>query len=152
MPLVRVCRACTGVYERELTTCPYCGHVWEPAARSTPDAVDGDLIELDAEALAELREAAERAVMGDDEARGFAVAKHMPPIGVLAHVKRQRITREAQAELRLRIAEIAGQWRADGAEDPQIYRRFYLRYGIDVLSACALKSGPALELLGRMTT
>ena len=52
---VRTCVKCVSAYEAYLIKCPYCGNVPEPAARSTPEAVDGDLAELDFETLARMR-------------------------------------------------------------------------------------------------
>ena len=151
VPLVRVCGECAGVYERERAACPYCGHVWIPAARGTPDEVDGDLVELDPAALAELREAAAKAMRSDDDTREHYTNQRIPPIAIAANVKRQRQTREAQELLRVRIAEVSGVWRAAGATDSVIYRRFYLKYGIDVATACALKAREAGELMEKLT-
>ena len=50
-----VCIECAGMYERVLKACPYCGAVPVVAARSKPAYVDGDLIELSPETLAEMR-------------------------------------------------------------------------------------------------
>lgn len=147
VPKVRVCIGCTGVYPRELTVCPYCGLQWLPAERSTPEAVEGNLIELDPAALAELRAKAERAVWGDDEAKAHY---GQASLAAMANIKRQRENRETQGELRARIAEIAGQWRATGLADDAIYRRFWLTYGMDVLSACGLKARGARDLLEQM--
>lgn len=152
VPNMRTCLnlACLGVYLRELGSCPYCGSAWIPEERSTPEAVDGDLTELDPTVLARLRADAERAVWGDDETRAHYSAKWVPEIGVLANVKRQRETREAQDQLRDRIAVVCGQWRAAGAADGVIYRRFYVTYGIDIASACGLRAKDALVLLERI--
>jgi superfamily II DNA or RNA helicase len=150
VPKVRVCRACTGVYPREMAACPACGHVWEPAGRGTPAEVDGDLVLLDPAALAQLREKAAQAMRSDADARSQYQSIGLPAPAVAANVKRQRETREAQEVLRERIAELAGEWRAAGASDSEIYRRFYLAYGIDVLGACALKARPAAELLEKL--
>ena len=49
------CSECASVYEREFKACPYCGHVTPPVARSSPEFVDGDLHELDADTLAAMR-------------------------------------------------------------------------------------------------
>jgi superfamily II DNA or RNA helicase len=150
VPLVRVCQGCTGVYPRERSTCPYCGHVHVTGDRSSPASCDGNLIELEPAALAELRAVAERAIWDDETAREHYTAQRIPAIGVAANVKRQRETREAQDVLRDRIADVSGQWRASGADDAQIYRRFFLTYGIDVLSACGLKAKEATALAERM--
>ena len=40
----------------------------------------------------------------------------------------------------------AGHYRAAGRDDSEIFRRFYLRYGVDWLSAQALSAEAALTL------
>ena len=150
MPKVRVCVVCSLVYERERACCPDCGTAWVPACRSAPDEVDGDLIELDPAVLAELHAKAAAAVRGDDEVRDHYSRMQLPPAAVGANVKRHRETREAQGVLRGRIAEVAGQWRGEGATDSQIYRRFYLRHAIDVASACGLKAAEARALTEKL--
>ena len=47
--------ACLAVYPRTNRTCPNCGFFSPPTIRSAPEFVDGDLLELDPEALARLR-------------------------------------------------------------------------------------------------
>ena len=58
------------------------------------------------------------------------------------HIEKQ----EAQAELRNAIAVWAGAQRAKGRDDVDSYRRFFLTYGIDVLSAQALPRADADKL------
>ena len=43
---VRSCPMCTAAYLRIETACPECGYSPVPAGRSTPEQVDGDLLEL----------------------------------------------------------------------------------------------------------
>ena len=135
---------CMGVYERVLTACPYCGAVRPIADRSTPERVDGDLTELNADVLARLRGEI-RHVDGPaliprnvDYPVGLAIRKH--------HVERQR----AQAELRASIALWAGWQRALGRADPESYRRFWFRYGTDVATAQTLGEREALALNERI--
>ena len=54
---LRICANgdCLQPYERIYRCCPYCGFYPEPAGRSSPELVDGDLRELDAATLAALR-------------------------------------------------------------------------------------------------
>ena len=44
----------------------------------------------------------------------------------------------------------AGMWRDRGHTDSEIYRRFYLSFGIDILSAQALGKTPAGELADKI--
>lgn len=162
---------CASVYERVYNACPFCGHIPTPAARSGPEQVDGDLIELDPAALAAMRGEVEkvdvsledfRAALKDKEVyRAELAAKHVPPIGQMAHVKRfvvkqeaeiveHTTTQEAQEALRGSIAWWAGYQRAAGRSDSESYRRFYFKFGTDVLTAQTLKSASAIELAGRV--
>ncbi len=164
---VKACPSCTAVYERINAACPFCGHKAAPAARSGPDQVDGDLIELDAETLAAMRGEVDKAdatledfkaTLKDKEVyRAELAAKHVPKIGQMAHVKNFAIKQEAeilahtanqhaQAALRESISWWAGYQRALGRGDSESYRRFFFRFGLDVLSAQALKEADALAL------
>jgi superfamily II DNA or RNA helicase len=152
VPMIRICVGCSQPYPRERTVCPYCGHEWKPAARRTPEDVEGDLVELDPETLARLHRAAAKAMRTDDEARAHYGRMGLPAAAVGSNVKRCRLTREAQDRLRQRIAEVAGQWRAAGADDSTIHRRFWLRYGIDIASACGLGAAEADKLYDKTNT
>lgn len=147
---MRTCENCTGPYMRELSACPYCGHVWVPAGRSSPREVEGLLTELSPEVLAELRRQTQVAIMGDDAAKAHYSHKGLSPVIFNACVKRQRANRDAQLELRDQLGAVMGQWRADGAPDDVIYRRFWVEYGVDIGTACALKAKEAIELMARI--
>lgn len=150
VPPVRQCGECGAVYQKELGGCPYCGEAWSPAQRSQPSEVDGDLTELDPKVLADLRQKAEKLMQPDDQVRARYAATCIPELGVRANVKRHREAREAQFKLRARIAALSGEWRAEGLNDSAIYVRFYVRYGIDVATACTLKLKEAESLLEKM--
>ena len=150
VPPVRQCGGCGYVYLKELGNCPDCNHVYKPAERSTPAEVDGDLTELDPGVLAELRSQAERTVWGEEKTRAYYAAKGLGDMIVSSQVKRQRETTAAQVELRHAIASVAGQWRAEGLPDKAIYVRFYVRYGVDVATACTLKLKESLLLLEKL--
>jgi len=141
---IRVCEACTGVYERILRVCPYCGHAHEPESRSAPEHVDGDLLELDPGVLARLRGQA-RSI--DDPP--------MIPWGATAEIrgailKRHRERREAQMHLRAQIAVWAGWQRSLGRDDHETYRRFYRDFGVDVATAQTLPAREAREVTARI--
>jgi superfamily II DNA or RNA helicase len=147
---LRACPSCTGVYERVLLACPYCWHRPVPGARSTPQQVEGDLFELDADALATLRKAVAHV---DTPAECYADSlrsRGCPEIGVAANTKRHREHQSAQVELRDAIAWWAGHQRAWGREDSESYRQFFLSFGVDVLSAQALGAQQATELAHRV--
>lgn len=138
---VRACLSCSLVFERFYKACPYCGHVIEPAERSAPEHVDGDLAELSPEALAILRRAVSLVdappVQGGD-----------PRMGAIrnAQIERQR----SQAELRY-VMTIWGGWRTSKGEDVSTaQRRFFHTFGVDVMSAMALGARAAQELRERI--
>ena len=134
------CVECIQPYERFHRACPHCGHVPEPAGRGAPEQVDGDLIELDPSVLAQMRGEVER-IDGDPQIPAGATGAVEGAIR-----KRWRERQEAQATLRHTIAVWAGRLRDRGAEDSEIYRRFYLRFGTDIMSAQAMSAGEARGL------
>lgn len=140
---VRTClnAQCLAVYERVLDCCPYCGHVMEPAGRTSPAIVDGVLSEMDPALLRALRGEVERVdgpppvltSLGDIAQRGAA--------------NQHRARQLAQAGLRDALA-LWGGWQSDtlGRSDTEAQRRFYTRYGMDSLTAMALGAREAAEL------
>jgi len=141
---VKSCPACTGVYERVRSTCPYCGHYPEPVARSGPEFVDGDLFEMDAETLAKMR--------GDVDAIDGNVKIPYGASGVIqASVRKHHgRTQEMQSSLRESMAWWAGYQESLGREEPERLRRFFFAFGIDALSAKALRRADALELANKI--
>lgn len=131
---VTSCLSCFMVFPRaQLPTCPHCGVRRDPAERRRPEQVDGDLMELDPDVLAALRESVELPDVDDvankvfhktgnraaaDAARGYAV---------------QRV--EAQKRLRDAQAKWGGVGKAAGKGDSELYREFFLTFGVDVLTA-----------------
>lgn len=129
-----VCTECTKPYERFYPHCPYCGHVPplpEPRSR-TIEQVDGDLILLDRAKLEEMRKAMELENPADLAARVGHVAGDFAGRGA-ANKQLEKI--EAAGRLRDAIEQWAGIERAAGFSDSQIYRKFYLTMGMDVMSA-----------------
>lgn len=148
---VRVCTACAAVYERFLDACPDCGEpVPKPADRSGPMQVDGDLYELDPDVLAQMRNEVVGARETPEAMRDRLTAQHVPVPGVMANVKRQRERLDALVRLDLKLAEWAGYRRAEGLSDSEIFRKFYLTYGVSWLEAQALKAADADKLRERI--
>lgn len=148
---VRVCTACAAVYERFRDTCPDCGEpVPKPADRSGPIQVDGDLYELDQDVLTRMRNEVVGARETPEAMRDRLTAQHVPPAGVMANVKRQSERLEVLGRLDGLMATIAGYWRHDGMSDKEIFRKFFLTYHIDWLSAQGLKKDDALTLMGKI--
>jgi DNA repair protein RadD len=139
---VRTCLnpECCAAYERIWPACPYCGHVPPISERSSPDRVDGDLIELDPSVLRALRGEINR-IDGPVRFPAGATGGMMSRIQ-MTHAERQL----AQKDLREEIALWAGWQRDDGRSDAESYRRFFFRYGVDVATACTLGAKEAKEL------
>lgn len=148
---VRVCTACAAVYERFRDACPDCGEpVPKPAQRSGPEFVDGDLYELDPDVLAQMRNEVIGARETPEAMRDRLTAQHVPVPGVMANVKRQKERLDALVKLDLKLAEWAGYRRAEGLSDSEIFRKFYLTYGVSWLEAQALKAADADKLRERI--
>jgi len=143
---VRGCPECTAVYERIYKACPFCGFEPIPVGRQGPDQVDGDLTEIDAETLAEMRGEIARVDMTPAEARAEMAAKYMPEIGIRAGVNRHLDRQEIQHALRASIAWWLGIHRSKGRSDSEAYRRFFHAFNIDVMTAQALKTKEATKL------
>lgn len=139
---VTTCTSCFRVYEALSAMCPFCGCKPEPVGRSRPEQVEGDLFELDPAALAALRGEVRRVDGAPPD--GFTGVQAR---GVAA---RWRERQEAQKALREHIALWAGHGRAEGMSDSEILRRFYWRFGTDVLTAQTLGRADAEGLTVRI--
>lgn len=137
---------CFSVYERILPACPFCGHVNEPADRSKPEFVDGDLCELSPDALAQLRGEVDAVDKDVEDYRAELVAKHAPHLGVLKNVKYHANRQVVQSGLRSAMAWMAGKYKNGGLDMRAQQKRFFYDFGIDVLSAQALAPKDAVVL------
>ena len=135
---VTTCPACYFPYEAFHTKCPHCGHKPEPAGRSMPQQVAGDLVELDPAVLKIMRGEAD-AIMRDNPVVVTDARTKM-----IAQSWGERI--EAQKELRDRIATWAWKYHVAGETDSEIQKRFWYRFGQDVLTAQALGAREAHNL------
>lgn len=141
---LRTCTECAGVYERIYTTCPYCGHAHEPAGRSSPEQVDGDLIEMDPFVSASMWKEVARI---DGPCYPPQHLDAMARRGVQnAHHERQ----QAQAALRETMNLWAGWKNKLGHDMSQAYRLFYFRYGMTVPEAMVLGAREAGEMQARV--
>lgn len=148
---VRVCVACAAVYERFLDACPDCGEpVPKPAQRSGPEFVDGDLYELDPDVLAQMRNEVVGARETPEAMRDRLVANHNPVIAVMSRVNKQIKRLDTLTKLDGLMATIAGYWRHDGLSNSEIFRKFFLTYHIDWLSAQSLKKDDAVALMEKI--
>lgn len=140
-----VCAACMQPRERFVKVCPFCGFVPVPGERSSPAHVDGDLIELDPEVLAQMR--GEVIPLNSDP-----LIRHSASNAEIGRRTRDhRALVEAQHLLREAIAWYAGVEKyGNGLTDSEIHRKFYLQFGIDVMSAQALRRADAEKLTSRI--
>lgn len=146
-----VCRECVGVWECFIKICPNCGAGKPlPAVRSGPEFVDGDLTELDPAALAEMRGEIAKIDQDVELYREHLAGRNVPLIGQAGLVNKHIRNQEAQRVLREAIALWAGHRRAEGTQDAVSYMKFYHRYGLDVMSAQALKAKDAYTLLDKV--
>ena len=143
---LKTCTACTGVFEAVFKICPYCHAVQVPANRSKPEFVDGDLTELDPQALARLRGEIERIDAPVQEVRQRMAHGGAPPLAAAGAAKQHRLRQEAQIPLRDAIALWAGWQRHQGRNDSESYKRFYWKFGVDVLTAQSLGRPDAEQL------
>lgn len=142
----RVCLnvECLGVYERIEPACPYCGTVPLPGGRSSPELVDGDLLELDPSVLAALRGEIDRI----DGAPVFPAGATPEIAGAIK--KRHWERQQEQSRLRNAIALWAG-WKYPSEGDfVRGYREFFFRYGVDVATAQTLSAREAEALAERI--
>lgn len=143
---------CTAVYERIYNKCPYCGHKPTPGVgtRSSPKQVDGDLLEIDAQTLANMRG---EILHVDRPVADVGVEmqnKYAPRVAVLTAMKRHEQMQEMQEALRASIAWWAGYQKDRGLNLSESYRLFYFTFGIDVMTAQTLKRTDALSLAMRV--
>jgi DNA repair protein RadD len=144
MPLT-VCLSCLQPYRRTLSACPYCSYKPEPESRRHPEYVDGDLVEIDEDVLAKMRGEVDR-IHGP-----LRVPRNMEGPAVLATQRRWRERQEAQRNLVEAMALWSGQWHhGHGESDSEIQRRFFLTFGVDVLTAQTLGTPDAMKLQQRI--
>ena len=146
----RICTGCTQVYEAYLVACPYCGHVETPPERTEVTHVDGDLLALDVDALAALFKQRDAASMSADEFEQHLIQNNVPPIARPRIIKKH----EAAKYRREVLHNLVGWWfGAQPAERPQSekYKRFYLRFGVDVVTAFTLDEKQTDNLIEKIT-
>ena len=139
-PPIRTCLECLQIWEGYARTCPFCGHIAEPAERSTPAQVEGDLAELSPEVLEAMRAEVDR-IDGPP-----VVPQGLAPLAAAGVKKQHRLRQEAQEELRDTMALFGGHLRDQGLDRQAAQIRFFRQFGVDVLTAQAL-GRPAAEAL-----
>lgn len=140
----RICPGCLFPYPRYLRQCPECEMVDVPAGRGGPTQVDGDLTLYDEQTIA--------ALLG--ERNKIDLAPFVPaglPLAAQISLKRKHDARyHMQQDLRGVIAQWCGWHKERGRDDSEIYKRFYLSFGCDILSAQTLDTNEAQNLMQRV--
>jgi superfamily II DNA or RNA helicase len=147
---VTTCTACFSQYEAIHRACPFCGRVNVPAGRSSPEQVDGDLYELDAQTLAEMRGEVHKVDVSESKVREWLDGQSMTH-AVKGNILKNHLNRQrAQAPLREAIAWWAGAQRLKGKPDSESYRRFFHTFGVDVSTAQTLGKADAFKLTDKI--
>lgn len=145
-PAPRTCMGCTQPYNRFLLACPYCGTLYVPAGRATPEQVEGDLVELDPEMLRVLRGNVDRVDAPVILPQGVTRAVE------IALTRSHHARYSTQQNLR-KAMMVYGGWREHLGETIRTaQKRFFYDFGIDYLSAMALGSTEASVLETRIST
>lgn len=143
---ITVCTECTEPYRATLRTCPHCGHYRAPADRSGPDKVAGDLGELSPEVLEQLRRGVDEANKSPQQLRSELSLGGWSNAAGGGRVKAQEARLDALAELRSAMGWFGGLLHERGADDSEIQRTFYYRFGVDVMTAQTLNAREAAAL------
>jgi hypothetical protein len=147
----KICKACTGPYEAFYKECPYCGFVPVPAEkRETPDQVDGDLQELDVDAMAALFQKMQAADMADEDYAVGQSSRGVPPIGRGRDLKAHKKNKYRREVLRNLVGWWIGMQPAE-RDLSEKHRRFYHRFGIDIGTAFTLKAAETDALADKIT-
>lgn len=146
----KICTGCTQPYEAFYKVCPHCGTELVPSRRDGPEYVEGDLVELDATTLERMR----KAIAAVDETPE-ALLRRMryggaPAGGAVRAQRNRRALQAAQATLRSLLVMYGGLQATRGRDHSEGQRRFWIRYGVDVMSAQALKRVDAEALACRL--
>ncbi len=134
----KTCDACTIPYEAYYKACPYCGNVNEIADRGAPEAVDGDLIELDLDAWDALFAQVEAANMPADQFEQKLIANNVPQIGRGQLVRKHEAVKYRRETLKHLIGWWVGCQEQMGRDRSEVYKRFFFRYGVDMATALTL--------------
>jgi len=147
---LRYCDECTQPYPRTNVMCPYCGHTPVPDPRGAPEFVDGDLFEISPEILAKLRGEIERIDTPAAEVARRMEAMGADPRAVGGAFKQVEARSQMQAALRESMAWWGARENGLGYSDREAQRRFFHRFGVDVLTAQSHGRPEALALANKI--
>lgn len=139
---LRTCLSCKQPYPQYLIACKWCGAVPVPAGRSTPELVEGDVIELDPAIIRALLGEAER-VMGP-----FYPPSGTPPAILKSIAQKHHNRYSAQVALRHAMMIWGGWQKHLGRSDREAHKLFFIQFGVDVLTAQGYGTPEATKLLG----
>lgn len=141
---------CLLPYPSTLKSCPFCGHTPEKTIRGELERVEGNLRELTAEELEELRRSVIQIDRDPAAVRANMLKAGAPAAAAYSAEKNIRILNEAQGELRKTIGVWAAYQKSKGVPDSEAYKYFYTLFGHDVLSSQSLNGREARELNERI--
>lgn len=144
---IRTCHECLSIYERVETKCPFCGaevqtgrSVAGDGGRVPPEMVDGDLVLIDPETLAQM----EFKTKLEDPLKIAERVTHAAGIPAGKKAYKTQVERiNVQADLKDLIAVWAGKQHALGLDDRQIHKQFYLDYEMTINQALSV---PKLQM------
>jgi superfamily II DNA or RNA helicase len=145
----RVCTSCSQPYEAFRLECPYCGVAPDPLERKSVEQVDGDLTALDLDALDALFDLRETANQTDEDFKRGLFSRHVPTIGHNSQLNRFKATKYRRDVLR----NLIGWWvgaQPDERKTAEIQKRFYSRFGVDMLTAETLGLKETDELIEKV--
>ncbi len=131
----RICTGCTKPYPLDLLVCPYCDEEWVASRRDGPQQVDGDLIQLDRKILDQLYGQVRKVDESGDAFKRRMEYAGVPRPGVIAGSRRHLERQHAQRDLRAMMQMYS---ESQARDDRVTQKRFFLRYGVDVLTAQGL--------------
>ncbi len=152
IPIIE-CPGCSQPYPATHKVCPHCGHYAAPLPNAGPKEIKGDLTELSPEMLKQMTGEVEKVnVTASTVHQGLIQSgMHSDIASKVARNHQLRQIAQGSGEdgtgLRGAIALWAGYQRAMNRTDSESYRRFFFKFGTDVVSAQALntKDTKALE-------
>lgn len=145
---MKMCTECTQPYEAYHLCCPWCGHSPMYLARQSPEQVDGDLHELDVDAMAALFKKIEYADMSDEDYQRDQEARCLHPKG-----RRLDLIRHQHSKQRRKVlVQQIDWWRKaqPGRSKRELQKRFFLRFGVDMATAKTLKKDQTNALIERI--
>lgn len=132
---------CYREFEAFYKKCPHCQLPLppvEPVGRRSPQQVEGELALLDRDVLDQLRGAVSAAQMSVADYQVWLHSQRVDPKWAAGHVKTFQKRQAAQSELWPAIEAFGGPRRAAGRSDGEIQREFFMRFGVDPLTAQTL--------------